>query len=33
MRFPAEPFRIVAANQRYSETYSGLDKQAVVGLK
>jgi len=36
----AEPFclvdreyRIVAANQRYSETYSGLDKQAVVGLK
>jgi transcriptional regulator with PAS, ATPase and Fis domain len=26
-------FRVVVANQRYSETYSGLDKSAVVGLK
>jgi len=26
-------FRIVVANQRYSKTYSGLDKAAVVGLK
>jgi transcriptional regulator with PAS, ATPase and Fis domain len=26
-------FRVVVANQRYSETYSGLDKSAVIGLK
>jgi transcriptional regulator with PAS, ATPase and Fis domain len=26
-------FQIVVANQRYSETYSGLDKSAVIGLK
>jgi len=26
-------FHVVVANQRYSETYSGLDKSAVVGLK
>jgi transcriptional regulator with PAS, ATPase and Fis domain len=26
-------FNVVVANQRYSETYSGLDKSAVVGLK